>query len=221
MFRLLNLQTEPDDQSGFASRDDEMKSVVLMSTGLVSAVAAMLSVPAQAAPDKVGIANPASVYCGSIGGTSFVRKTPSGDVGYCRLPNGQVHEEWALFRNSQKPSPKRRTDAHLGNPAAVHCTKVGGTNLNRRTARGDVGLCRLRNGKTVDAWDLFRGANGKGKDTNSRNHRAVMTNPASSYCVDQKGTIEVRQDSGYCHLPNGRVVEEWKLFREQPAGRAR
>lgn len=195
-----------------------MKFVALMTTGLATAGAAMLSVPAQAVPGKAGLANPASVYCGSIGGTSFVRKTPSGDVGYCRLPNGEVHEEWALFRKSQKRSPERRTDAHLGNPAAVHCAKVGGTNLNRRTARGDVALCRLRNGKTVDAWDLFRGSGGKGSSTNGR---AVMTNPAASYCVEQKGTIEVRDDANYCHLPNGRVVEEWKLFREQPAGRAR
>lgn len=157
MFRLLHLQTEADDQSGFASRDDEMKFVALMSAGLISAGAALLSVPAQAAP---GMGNPAAAYCGSIGGKSFVRKTSAGEVGYCRLRNGQVREEWALFRASQKRSPKRRSNGHLGNPAATYCEK-------------------------------------------------------------QKGTIEVRPDANYCHLPDGRVVEEWELFREQPAGRAR
>lgn len=137
-----------------------MKFVALMTTGLASAAAATLPVPAQAAPGKVGLANPASVYCGSIGGKSFVRKTPSGDVGYCRLPNGRVHEEWALFRKSQKRSPKRRTNAHLANPA-------------------------------------------------------------SAYCEKQKGTIEVSQKENYCHLPDGRIIEEWELFRAQPVGRAR
>lgn len=44
-----------------------------------------------------------------------------------------------------------------------------------------------------------------------------MPNPASTYCVKQGGTLEIRTESGgqvgYCHLPDGRVVEEWTLFR--------
>lgn len=44
-----------------------------------------------------------------------------------------------------------------------------------------------------------------------------MTNPASTYCVKQGGTLEIRTEPGgqvgYCHLPDGRVVEEWTLFR--------
>lgn len=216
---------EPDKQSGFASRDEDMKFVALMATGLASAGAVMLSVPAHAAQKAVEIANPASTYCVSIGGTSFVRNTPSGAVGYCRLPNGKVEDEWTLFRNSQKPSPRRRNDAHMGNPAAIHCSSIGGTSLTRRTSRGDVALCRLRNGKTVDAWDLFRNANGKDHDMHPRNRRADMTNPAASYCIERKGTLEARQESGgtttYCRLPDGRVVEQWKLFREQPNGRTR
>ena len=42
-------------------------------------------------------------------------------------------------------------------------------------------------------------------------------NPASAYCVEQGGRLEIRRmpegDVGYCHLPDGRVVEEWALFR--------
>ncbi|TCM18614.1 hypothetical protein EDF56_104144 [Novosphingobium sp. PhB165] len=45
-----------------------------------------------------------------------------------------------------------------------------------------------------------------------------MANPASKYCVEQGGRSEIRQEAqgetGYCHLPDGRVVEEWQLFRE-------
>ncbi|TDR89868.1 putative hemolysin [Enterovirga rhinocerotis] len=45
-----------------------------------------------------------------------------------------------------------------------------------------------------------------------------MANPASVHCVKLGGRLEIRNgpggQTGYCHLPDGRVVEEWKLFRE-------
>jgi putative hemolysin len=45
-----------------------------------------------------------------------------------------------------------------------------------------------------------------------------MANPASRYCADIGGRSEIRSEpqgqTGYCHLPDGRVVEEWQLFRE-------
>lgn len=44
-----------------------------------------------------------------------------------------------------------------------------------------------------------------------------MANPASANCVKLGGRLEIRRgadgDSGYCYLPDGRVVEEWALFR--------
>ena len=50
-----------------------------------------------------------------------------------------------------------------------------------------------------------------------------MPNSASKYCVDQGGKLEIRNgptgQTGWCHLPDGRVVEEWELFRaSKPAG---
>lgn len=46
-----------------------------------------------------------------------------------------------------------------------------------------------------------------------------MANPASQYCVSQGGTIMMSDgpngQSGYCSLPDGRMVEEWELFRAQ------
>jgi putative hemolysin len=46
-----------------------------------------------------------------------------------------------------------------------------------------------------------------------------LANPASTYCVEQGGTVEIRSDAkgqtGYCRLPDGRVVEEWEFFRSQ------
>jgi len=45
-------------------------------------------------------------------------------------------------------------------------------------------------------------------------------NPASQYCVEQGGRLEIKKDEqggeyGLCHLPDGQVVEEWALFRSK------
>ena len=47
----------------------------------------------------VGIANPASVFCTSMGGTLKIVDTASGQVGNCQLPDGTTVEEWAYFRS--------------------------------------------------------------------------------------------------------------------------
>jgi putative hemolysin len=45
-----------------------------------------------------------------------------------------------------------------------------------------------------------------------------MANPASEYCIEQGGTLEIIEDEtggeiGMCTLPNGIICEEWSLFR--------
>lgn len=47
---------------------------------------------------QVGLANPASEYCISQGGTLEIVRDAAGDRGMCHLPDGTVIEEWALFR---------------------------------------------------------------------------------------------------------------------------
>ena len=46
-----------------------------------------------------------------------------------------------------------------------------------------------------------------------------MANPASAFCIEQRGTLEIRREAhgevGYCHLASGEVVEEWAYFRSQ------
>nr|WP_122050429.1 DUF333 domain-containing protein [Asaia bogorensis] len=46
---------------------------------------------------------------------------------------------------------------------------------------------------------------------------AYLANPASVYCKEQGGKLEIRHEKdgevGYCHLAYGRVVEEWVLYR--------
>ena len=46
-----------------------------------------------------------------------------------------------------------------------------------------------------------------------------MPNPASQYCIDQGGKLEMKKNANgdayaNCILPDGRVIEEWQLFRQ-------
>ncbi|OOR89929.1 hypothetical protein B0181_05840 [Moraxella caviae] len=47
-------------------------------------------------------------------------------------------------------------------------------------------------------------------------------NPASEFCVQQGGKLQIQKDAqgneyGVCHLPNGKVVDEWEFFRQHSA----
>ena len=47
----------------------------------------------------VGMANPASVNCGKMGGTTDIKTAADGSqYGMCTFTNGTTCEEWALFR---------------------------------------------------------------------------------------------------------------------------
>ena len=51
-------------------------------------------------PTSAGMANPASVNCENIGGTTEIKKNPDGsEYGMCTFQNGTSCEEWALLRN--------------------------------------------------------------------------------------------------------------------------
>jgi putative hemolysin len=72
------------------------------------AALSLMPIDAGAAAQKpIGMANPASVHCGAIGGRFVVRKDKAGnEYGFCRLPNGRLCEEWALFRDNKCIGPK-------------------------------------------------------------------------------------------------------------------
>jgi putative hemolysin len=56
------------------------------------------------------------------------------------------------------------------------------------------------------------------REIGATGNRASMANPASVACQKQGGKSETREskDGQYsmCHLPDGRVCEEWALFRD-------
>lgn len=63
-------------------------------------------------------------------------------------------------------------------------------------------------------------ANTPNDDT--QNHKIGMANPASKYCVDSGGKLEIKTGAnggqvGYCHLADGQTVEEWENFRKSEA----
>ena len=66
----------------------------------VAAVVTTTATETPAAAGTAGMANPASVNCGKIGGTTEIKTaTDGGQYGMCTFPNGTSCEEWALFRN--------------------------------------------------------------------------------------------------------------------------
>ncbi|TPM95102.1 DUF333 domain-containing protein [Mesorhizobium sp. B2-1-3A] len=71
------------------------------------ALISLMPIDVGAAQKPVGMANPASVHCGEIGGRLTIRKDKGGnEYGFCRLPNGRLCEEWALFRDNKCIGPK-------------------------------------------------------------------------------------------------------------------
>jgi len=46
----------------------------------------------------------------------------------------------------------------------------------------------------------------------------AIANPASEFCVKMGGRLDIVKDKtggeiGLCYLPDGRIIEEWTLFR--------
>ena len=117
-----------------------------------------------AAPATAGLANPASVNCGKVGGKTEIKKDAQGnEYGMCTFTNGTTCDEWALFRNEGcKPfTPVTTTPAAavgMANPASVNCGKVGATSEILNNPDGSqYGMCKFPNGTSCEEWALFRG----------------------------------------------------------------
>ncbi|WP_353141225.1 I78 family peptidase inhibitor [Acinetobacter pragensis] len=78
-----------------------MKKIIL----LAIAASALSACTSMSTPNdhqaKVGMANPASQYCAEQGGKIEIKDEKNGQVGYCRLANGNVVEEWEFFRSNK------------------------------------------------------------------------------------------------------------------------
>jgi putative hemolysin len=59
---------------------------------------------------------------------------------------------------------------------------------------------------------------GCGGNDDNDNEQPGVANPASVYCEEQGGTVDIRTDEsgsqiGYCVFSDGSEVEEWAFFR--------
>ncbi len=87
--------------SFFIKKQKFMKKIIFLGLALVSLTACSSVQHKDPTPPKIGSPNPASQYCIEQGGKLEIRNEANGQVGYCHLPNGQVVEEWKLFRDNQ------------------------------------------------------------------------------------------------------------------------
>jgi len=152
--------------------------------------AAAITAAATAAPGSDGMANPASVNCGKVGGKTEIKTSADGSqYGMCTFANGTSCEEWALFRGegckagvTAAATTKAATSAPanvtgsvgMANPASVNCGKVGGKTEIKTSADGSqYGMCTFTNGTSCEEWALFRGEGCKAGVTGAATTKAA------------------------------------------------
>ena len=164
----------------------------------------------------VGMPNPAAKYCVDQGGKLEIRDEAGGQAGYCLFPDGSECDEWAYFRGECAPGGQK-PGADMPNPAAKYCVDQGGKLEIRDEAGGQAGYCLFPDGSECDEWAYFRGECAPG----GQKPGADMPNPASKYCADQGGKLEIRDEAGgqagYCLFPDGSECDEWAYFRGECA----
>ncbi len=106
----------------------------------------------------------------------------------------------------QPSAPSTKVDelpSQQANPAAQYCGSLKGT------LALDTGICTLPSGEAIEHWTLY-----------NRDHpmAAGMANPASEYCLSIGGELVIENHAGgqvgICHLPGGKQIEEWQLYRQ-------
>ncbi|OPX64426.1 MULTISPECIES: DUF333 domain-containing protein [unclassified Methanoregula] len=138
--------------------------VLVLAAGCTQQNATPPATPQVTTQAPAGMPNPASVYCGDVGGTLEIKKDASGgEYGMCTFANGTSCEEWALFRKEGcKPgvAPAATTAAPaigMANPASVYCGEAGGkTEIKTDASGGQYGMCTFTNGTSCEEWALFR-----------------------------------------------------------------
>jgi putative hemolysin len=107
-------------------------------------------------------------------------------------------------------------NANMPNPASVYCEENGGTlEIREDESGGQVGYCQFPDGSECEEWAFYRGECQPG---DSLEGNANMPNPASVYCEENGGALDMREDEsggqvGYCQFPDGSECEEWAFFR--------
>ena len=104
----------------------------------------------------------------------------------------------------------------ISNPASVHCEENGGQlEIRENDAGGQVGYCLFSDGSECEEWAFYRGECQPGE---SLSPQSGLSNPASVYCEENSGELEIREDDtggqiGYCLFSDGSECEEWAFYR--------
>jgi putative hemolysin len=109
-----------------------------------------------------------------------------------------------------------KSDANMPNPASVYCEENGGTLEIRKDEQGnEIGYCVFEDGSECEEWTFYRG---DCKPGDSLTPGVGLPNPASVYCEENGGTVDIREDAngsqiGYCIFEDGSECEEWAFYR--------
>ena len=109
-----------------------------------------------------------------------------------------------------------KSNANLPNPASVYCEENGGTlEIREDEGGGQVGYCVFEDGSECEEWTFYRG---DCKPGDSLTPGEGLPNPASAYCEENGGTLEIREDEsggqvGYCIFEDSSQCEEWAYYR--------
>lgn len=111
---------------------------------------------------------------------------------------------------------KDSANANMPNPASVFCEENGGK-VDIRTAEdgSQQGFCVFPDGSECDEWAFFRG---ECKAGDSLSMNANMPNPASVFCEENGGRVDIRtaedgSQQGFCVFADGSECDEWAFFR--------
>lgn len=78
---------------------------------------------------------------------------------------------------------------------------------------------RLRLAATALLSTTLVVACGDDSDPSPTTEPTGLPNPASAFCVEQGGTVDIVDEEGgqvgYCVLPDGTRVEEWEYYRSE------
>ncbi len=114
-------------------------------------VSVFLSTPLKSEqPKKAELANPASVNCKEVGGTTVIKDGPNGQYGLCQFEDNQACEEWALFRNECPVGGVKTTG--FDTIQEMYCAWVGGETLAVANPN-----CKLPNGTICTDDAVYNG----------------------------------------------------------------
>lgn len=152
--------------------------------------------------EKIGLPNPASVYCEKQGGKPEIRSDSlGGQYGVCVLSDSRECEEWEYYRSGGR---KCIQYFDPDKPASIEGER-------------DIHGCLLSAGYS---WCASKNRCVKTGEEECIEAGVGISNPASSYCYESGGLSQIRNNKdgsqyGVCRLKNGSECEEWSYYRSE------